>query len=95
MAEYTPQSRILLEQWIKEGVMEKFDWTPHLIHIVQTLEGKTENEAKEREKELRQKLKNVIPCNYQTRSSHYIRICMPIQYIDMCNIQVLWIMRHK
>ena len=63
MAEYTPQSRILLEQWMKEGAMEKFDWTPHFKYIVQTLEGKTENEAKEREKELHQKLKNIISCN--------------------------------
>ena len=48
---------------MKEGVMENFNWTPHFKYIVQTLEGKTESEAKEREKELRQKLENAIPCN--------------------------------
>ena len=57
------KNRILLEQWMKEGVMEKFDWMPHFKYVVQTLEGKAENEAKEREKELQQKLKNIISCN--------------------------------
>ena len=82
MAEYTPQSRILLEQWMKEGVMENFNWTPHFKYIVQTLEGKTENEAKEREKELCQKLKNVIPCNIK-QDPH-----IPSEYAGPYNILI-------
>ena len=63
LAEYTPQSRALIEQWLKRDETFFFDWSPHFKYIVQTLEGRSEAEAKEREETLRQKIKAVVPCN--------------------------------
>ena len=50
----------------KRGVTEISLLTTGLlsfIHVVQTLEGKSEEEAKQREEELRSKISQVIPCD--------------------------------
>ena len=62
-AEYTPQGRVLLEQWLKRDPSFTFDWSPHFKYIVQTLEGRSEAEVKEREESLRQKIKAIVPCD--------------------------------
>ena len=63
LAEYTPQSRILLEKWLKQDSSFTFDWSPHFKYIVQTLEGRSEDKVKEREESLRQKIKAIVPCD--------------------------------
>ncbi|XP_011404625.2 PREDICTED: nicotinamide N-methyltransferase-like [Amphimedon queenslandica] len=62
MAEYTPQGREVVEQWLN-GSLTSFDWSPHFDYIVQTLEGKSEEEARERERSLRKKMKGVVSCD--------------------------------
>ena len=62
MAEYTPQGRELVEEWLN-GSLTSFDWSPHFDYIVQTLEGKSEEEARERERNLRKKMKGVVSCD--------------------------------
>ena len=63
LAEYTPQSRVLLEQWLKRDPSFTFDWSPHFKYVVQTLEGRSEDKVKEREESLHQKIKAIVPCN--------------------------------
>ena len=63
LAEYTPQGRVLLEKWLKRDPSFTFDWSPHFKYIVQMLEGRSEDEVKEREESLRQKIKAIVPCD--------------------------------
>ena len=63
LAEYTPQGRVLLEQWLKRDPSFTFDWSPHFKYIVQTLEGRSEAEVKEREESLCQKIKAIVQCS--------------------------------
>ena len=48
-------NREATQEWL-DGDTTIFDWSPHFHYIVNTLEGKSEKEAREREKRMRQKV---------------------------------------
>ena len=53
-----------LRKWLRRDA-EAFDWSPYFDHVVQTLEGKGEEEAREREERLRETVKDVAYCNIE------------------------------
>ena len=53
-----------LRKWLRRDA-EAFDWSPYFDHVVQTLEGKGEEEAREREERLREIAKDVAYCNIE------------------------------
>ena len=61
-AEFTEANRKETEAW-RNRDKSSHDWSPFFIHVVQTLEGKSEEEAEQREEELRSKISQVIPCD--------------------------------
>ena len=62
MADKVPECLDELKRWIHQD-RRAFDWTTHFDHVVQTLEGKGEKEAREREMEVRKKIKAVVHCD--------------------------------
>ena len=62
MADKVPECLQELSRWINNDP-KAFDWTAHFDHVVQSLEGKGEKEAREREMELRKVIKAVVHCD--------------------------------
>ena len=46
-------NREAIQKWL-DGDADAFDWSPHFDYVVKTLEGKDENEAREREQRMKQ-----------------------------------------
>ena len=51
-----------VRKWLRRDPTA-FNWSPHFDHVVQTLEGKGEKEAREREEMLRKVVKGVVHCD--------------------------------
>ena len=62
LAEYTEKNRKTVQQWLHNDP-SAWNWKPFFEYIVMTLEGKSENEAKEREHAFRNVVKAVTPCD--------------------------------
>ncbi len=60
LAEYSKPYREFIVKWLNDVC--PFDWSPVFCHVVQTLEGKSEEEAVLRKKELQNKLL-VVACD--------------------------------
>jgi hypothetical protein len=63
LAEYSIRNRDVLSSWL-EGTFDDFDWSPIFDYVVRDLEGKTAEEARERERLLRSVVKKVVACDY-------------------------------
>ena len=55
-------NREAVDKWLRKDPAA-FNWSPHFDYVVQTLEGKGEEEAREREEMLRKVVKGVVHCN--------------------------------
>ena len=55
-------NREAVRKWLRRDPTA-FNWSPHFDHVVQTLEGKGEKEAREREEMLRKVVKGVVHCD--------------------------------
>ena len=62
MAEYTEENRRYLQHWLDKDP-EAHDWSPFFKYAVMKFEGKSEQEATEREEQLRKLIKAVVPCD--------------------------------
>ena len=62
LAEFSERNRECLNQWLA-GDTDAFDWTPYFRFVVKELEGKDEKDIKEREEEIRTKVKAVVHCD--------------------------------
>ena len=62
LAEYTEEGRTAVRRWLDRDP-SSFNWSPHFKYIVQTLEGKSLQEAEEREERLRRIVKAVVRCD--------------------------------
>ena len=62
LAEYTEKSRELIKKW-QDHDTSAWDWSPYFKHVVETIEGKSEREAFEREVTMRKVIKAIIPCD--------------------------------
>ena len=61
LAEYTVRNREAVQQWLDKDP-SGFDWSPYFKYVVQTLEGKAEEQVTEREERMRRLVK-VVPCD--------------------------------
>ena len=61
-AELVESNRDAIHLWLDKDP-RAHDWTPFFRHVVQTLEGKGEEEIAKREEQLRRTVKAVIPCD--------------------------------
>ena len=55
-------NREAVRKWLRRDPTA-FNWSPHFDYVVQTLEGKGEKEAREREEMLRKVVKGVVHCD--------------------------------
>ena len=62
LADVAESNRRALWKWLRRDPTA-FNWSPFFDHVVQKLEGKGEEEAREREEKLRQVVKDVIHCD--------------------------------
>ena len=62
LADYAKPNRDYLQEWL-DGRDSVHDWTPCFQHVVQTLEGGSEEDAKQRQHLLRSKVKAIVPCD--------------------------------
>ena len=62
LAEYSEQNCKTLQQWIN-GDPTSFDWSTHFKFVVQELEGKSEEEVRERQDLVRKLVKAVVHCD--------------------------------
>ena len=62
LAEYTEEGRTAVRRWLDKDP-SSFNWSPYFKYIVQTLEGKSLQEAEEREERLRRVVKAVVRCD--------------------------------
>ena len=68
LCEYNPKNREALRAWL-DNEPSAFNWSPFFDHVVQKLEGKSLDEARERETLVRKVVKNdVISCNIYSPS---------------------------
>ena len=56
-----PSNREAVQKWLDRDA-DAFDWSPHFDYVVKTLEGKTEEEARQREERMR-KISKVVFCD--------------------------------
>ena len=61
LAEYTARNREAVQQWLDKDP-SAFDWSPHIKHVVKTLESKTEMQVAEREERMHSLIK-VVSCD--------------------------------
>ena len=62
LAEYAEVNREFILKWISKDPLA-FDWSPCFQYVVQTLEGRSEEEAIRRQEELRSKVEAVVSCD--------------------------------
>ena len=62
-ADTAGSNRAAIQRWLGKD-REAFDWSPHFNYVVKTLEGKGEEEAREREERMRRVTKAVVWCDY-------------------------------
>ncbi len=62
LAEYTEPNRAYVQKWLEKD-SAVFDHSPSFKHVVQTMEGGTEEEAESRQDEVRRKVKAVVSCD--------------------------------
>ena len=62
LAELVESNRDAVRLWLSKDT-RAHDWTLFFRHVIQTLEGKGEEEAAKREEQLRRAVKAVIPCD--------------------------------
>ena len=55
-------NREAIKKWLRND-SDAFNWSPHFDYVVQTLEGKGEEEAREREKLMRNVVRGVVYCD--------------------------------
>ena len=67
LAEYTEKNRKALQLWLDRNP-RAHNWTPYFQYVIQELEGRTEQEATEREEQLRKVIKAVVPCDISQHS---------------------------
>ena len=61
LAEFSEAYRDFVQKWLNGEC--PFDWSPVLEHVVKTLEGRPEEDVALCEKELRNKISAVVPCD--------------------------------
>lgn len=62
LAEYTESYRGFVQKWLDKDP-SAYDWSPYFKHVVQTLEGMSEEDSVKRMEELRSKVKAIVPCD--------------------------------
>ena len=62
LCDYTENNRKALCQWLK-GDLDAFDWSPHFSYVVRDLEGRGEQEVKERQEHVRKLVEAVVHCD--------------------------------
>ena len=83
LAEYTASSRKLLHKW-KNGDRDAHDWSPYFKYVVSNLEGKSEQEAKDREEKLRSVIKAIVACDALQESPIQLGYEGPYDVIITC-----------
>ena len=61
-ADISDKNQRAIQHWIDKDE-SAWDWLPHIAYIVESIEGKSAEEAVEREKQLRKVIKGVVPCD--------------------------------
>ena len=61
-ADIAESNRLAIKKWLRNDP-DAFDWSPHFDYVVQILEGKEKEEAREREKKLRH-IAKAVWCDY-------------------------------
>ena len=61
-SDFAEPNREAVRKWLRRDPTA-FNWSPHFDYVVQTLEGKGEKEAREREEMLRKVVKDVVHCD--------------------------------
>ena len=62
LSDYSDNFRSALQKWV-DGDPTAHEWSGYFKYVVEDLEGKTEKEAKERETQLRNAIKAIVPCD--------------------------------
>lgn len=62
LADYMESYRIFVKEWLDRDPAA-YDWSAYFKHVVQTLEGKAEQEVLLRQEEVRRKVKAIVPCD--------------------------------
>ena len=63
LADYSSGNREYIQKWLDKDPTLCDHWSPYFKHVVQTLEGGSEEEAVQRQNMLREKIKAVLPCD--------------------------------
>ena len=77
LADYAKPNREHLQEWL-DGGESAHDWTSHFQYVVQTLEGGSEEDAKQRQQLLRSRVKAVVSCDIN--SDEFIDECYRGKY---------------
>ena len=67
LSDYNQQNRESLKAWLNKDP-DAFNWSPFFEHVVMKLEGKSKDEAREREFTLRKIVKDVVHCDIYASS---------------------------
>ena len=62
LADYTESNLKALSQWLN-GDHDAFDWSPHFEYVIRQLEGKKDEDLKERQEKVRKTVKAVVHCD--------------------------------
>ena len=62
LADYSEANLAYLRQWLQNDP-QAYDWSPYFRYVVQELEGVGDREMDEREKQVRQLVKDVVHCD--------------------------------
>ena len=78
-AEFTEPNRNEVNAWLRKDA-SAFDWSPYFKHVVQTLEGKKQEDSFDREEELRRKITRVIPCDIRQQQPLMVKDAQQLKF---------------
>lgn len=65
-ADISNKNRKAIQRWLDRDE-SAWNWSPHITYIVENIEGKSAEEAVEREQQLRKVIKGVVPCDVRSQ----------------------------
>ena len=65
-ADISDKNRKAIQRWV-DREESAWNWSPHIAYIIENIEGKSAEEAVERERQLRKVIRGVVPCDVMSQ----------------------------
>ena len=74
-ADISEKNQKAIQQWVDRDE-SAWNWSPHIAYIVENIEGKSAEEAVERERQLCKVIRGVVPCDVMSQYAKDMKVHM-------------------